>query len=253
MLHSADALAKLAARVRHLETLEAGVGADIPFVLGSAQYYAGLSAEIPVPRYAYHPDMLPAAPSAMDDEFNGAVLDAKWTWLNQGLATATLAESHLALVVPAVVGTSVRGIHQPAPATPWTATIQLRYQGFYQNYYQAGILLRESGTGKLQTFVLAYSGGFVILVQDYTDQTTFSSTWRNNVYPGADGYLRVTDDGVNLSFTWSLLGNGYWSNGVLVHARNRWFTVGPDQVGIGGESANISHEIQILSDWFRVT
>lgn len=51
---------------------------------------AGLSNEIVIPAWADHPDIAPAVPSAEDDEFNSAVLDAKWTTAHTGAPTVDI-------------------------------------------------------------------------------------------------------------------------------------------------------------------
>lgn len=64
-------------------------------------------------------DRPPAIPNSMDDEFYGSSLDAKWSWLDQGGATAVVDEGLLSFSLTENVN-RIRGIYQAAPVGAWT-------------------------------------------------------------------------------------------------------------------------------------
>lgn len=64
-------------------------------------------------------DLRPTTPNAMDDEFDDDSFDTgKWTWLDQGSATAEESNDQLRLTLPSD-SNRMRGIYQTAPSAPW--------------------------------------------------------------------------------------------------------------------------------------
>lgn len=64
-------------------------------------------------------DYPPAVPNALDDEFYGNALDAKWSWLDQGGATATVGDGVLSLRITETAN-RIRGIYQATPGGAFT-------------------------------------------------------------------------------------------------------------------------------------
>ena len=99
------------------------------FLLGSPDP-ANLPNSVSNPTVYLSPDVQPARPGTLDDEFNGASLNtAHWTWFNQNTATgnasATVANGLLTLTVPGSGTTSMNGITQPVPGTPWSVVLKV--------------------------------------------------------------------------------------------------------------------------------
>lgn len=64
-------------------------------------------------------DRPPAVPNALDDEFSGNALDAKWSWLDQGGAVATVGNGVLSIAITETLN-RMRGIYQAAPGGAFT-------------------------------------------------------------------------------------------------------------------------------------
>jgi len=129
-----------------------GGGQDL-FVLGSPDP-TNLPNSVSNPTVYLSPDVQPARPGTLDDEFNGASLNtARWTWFNQETAAATVANGLLTLTAPAAAGSSMNGITQPAPATPWTAVLKVNAMDLspMQPAPVSGLVLGDS-TGKFIVF-----------------------------------------------------------------------------------------------------
>jgi hypothetical protein len=65
--------------------------------------------------YEYPIDEPPASAHAMDDEFPGAALDAKWSWINQGPATATVGGGRVIMDSITSGAFSMKMLVQPVP------------------------------------------------------------------------------------------------------------------------------------------
>jgi hypothetical protein len=208
---------------------------------------------------AQAPDAPPTTPTTLDDEFNGTSLDPKWTWVNQGGATTSFKNGVLALNVPQVNGSNQRLIVQTAPGTPWEVTVKLL--GLYppSGTSSAGIVLRESGTGKLIRLVLVYSTGtFPTIGWGYgvfkdTNPTTFNAT----AFSIGDAsvqyqYLKVKDDGTNLIFY--LSPDGLIWNQVYSEGRTVFMAGGPNQVGLVSENNAVTGPaLEATFEFFRRT
>lgn len=101
------------------------------------------------------------------------------TWVNQGSATADSTKGYLTLASPADANNSNKMLVKSAPSAPYKFTVACLPTLLDVNYPSVGIAMRESGTGKLYlhhvSFELAIAGKFHVLVDKYTDPTTFSA------------------------------------------------------------------------------
>jgi hypothetical protein len=155
------------------------------------------------------PDAPPATSTAMDDEFSGSALDAKWSWVNQGTGTAAVGNGLLTMSLPAGATDNVRMLVQTVPAAPYEVTCKItgfnpERVGSNGNYL--GVALYD-GT-KVSLFCIKYdftSNSYQLVVANFTNVTTFSaaplattiSNWR--AFP----YLRVKVDSTNITFSTS--------------------------------------------------
>lgn len=162
---------------------------------------------------------------------------ASLTWGNQAFATA-VANAGGAIYMRELNTNSIPILYKVAPATPWTLKIGVvpgaSSHGTLGN--QAGLVCRESGSGKLIGFFGgngAAAGALGLELQKWNSFTSYSASYvgPQSIWPSPVLWLSLTDDGINL--TWGIAIDGqnfktFWSA-----ARNNWFTTAPDQVGIG--------------------
>ena len=225
--------------------------ANLPNSVANPTAYFGLDAE-------------PVTPGSMDDEFNGSSLDgARWTWFNQGGATAALGNSLLTLQDPANPGNDTRGIYQNVPNAPWTVVTKLVAMDMasYANYAQVGLFLIDSGSGRAITCALSVrttTPTFGFEFSNWSSGTTWNSFATS---PGMVGtmpgvtfpiWLKVQDDGTNITCSFSRTGTLYFPVGSV--SRTAWLSSsGPTGVGllIGSNGANAA--VNGTYEYFRQT
>lgn len=206
------------------------------------------------------PDLPPAVGNTESDEFDGVALDAKWVWINQGTATATVSASRLALKALAVSGNTFKILKQASSATPYTITVKFNFAVInVLNFETMGIVLRESSTGKFLLAGVHYNssvGGLLAILLRYNSPTSL-----NGNYPGIPIivpaghvprtalYFRVVDNGTTVvcSYSW---------DGVIFYqfesqTRTAFLASGPDEIGLGVNSDQTSFDTVMLVDWFR--
>lgn len=183
-------------------------------------------------------------------------LVANFTAVNLSGTTTSSASGAINLYAPA--GTDNIRMYMDSPAgTAWTRTLTFIPGMISANYTSAGMVLRESGTGKLKTWAISNeaTAGFdsSIISNLYSNPTTYTS----GSTPTARGYnfgsgqpvtLRIVSDATNLSYF--LLPDGITpvQLGASV-ARGTGFTSAPDQVGffVNANNANMDSYITAIS------
>ncbi len=208
---------------------------------------AGLSAEIVIPSFAGHPDIVPASPHAKDDEFNTASLDGKWSWLNQGSSAVAFNDPSGWATITPQTSTSWRGVTQAVPSGNWTVTAKLSAGfGHLQDGY-AGIWIHGGTDGTGDVWCIGKDGapGTVITRCEQIAGYSFSGTRSNTnaTWCVNAAYLRVTWDGTNLQ-TWISLDG-------IRYQRFTEFAPGytPTKFGVATKS-NSGYASSF--DWFRV-
>lgn len=207
-------------------------------------------------RESYIADIRPITANAMDDEFDGNVLNTTtppWVWNNQGTATATVTLGVLNLTNPSGA-TNQRGISQTAPATPYTFTAKIG-SNVSVPFGECGLFLRESATSKLEDLVVQNEGTPVsaMVVQRWTNNTTRSVVSRES-----DGYgfgypiyYRIQADGTNLNY--SVSSDGLVWTQIYTELKAAFFTTAPDQIGINSNAFGGTVPFTCSVDWFRRT
>lgn len=223
-----------------------GGGGDLTahYVIGAAD--ASLTNATVWPGLAAHPDTPPAIAGSLDDEFDAGSLNmTRWTWLNQGAATATLSKSRLLLTGDGS-STVMRGIYQTAPAAPWEVTAKIAPENLPQNYQFMGLIVWNTVLANGVWFGTFCSNQGVYVGQNNSYAYTNASP-RN--WPS---YFRLRYDGTNLLFSISNDG-AYWTQ-VYSVAATTYFTGGnlPNAVGLGVQLYS-SATGAISVDWFRRT
>jgi hypothetical protein len=166
-----------------------------------------------------HTTAVPAFPAT--DYFEGATLDTAgtrfsgatpWGWLNQGSATAVLAAG--AVFISGNSDGHVHAIIQAAPSTPWAYVARVAlFCSENSDQTIAGLLVYNGGTGALLEFGLVTTSA-LLSIFEFTNPTTFSAILTSAaVPPGAAStvqqewlYLRIANDGTNLTFGVSYTG-----------------------------------------------
>ena len=200
----------------------------------------------------------PGTPNTWDDEFvsdTGPSGSGMWSWVNQGTATYSVASGSLNINAPALNGDSLRILVKPwSDAGAWTITtkVNLLAQGIV-NYTQAGMVLRNSSTGKLVGIILTayttYATGMSIQLNNYNSPTSYSS---NIFAPGValqEVYLRLASDGTNLTASYSTDGIAFINFATVTIAS--WIgTI--DGIGLYANSSNsIGNAVTGSFAWIR--
>jgi hypothetical protein len=211
----------------------------------------------------------PATAGSLDDEFPGSSLNisTRWTWANQGTATATVSKSILTLSdTPQGSGSNIiRYIYQIAPATPWQVTTgPLVLTEVVSNFSAGGIVIQDGGTNRAILFgpqFAVVNGGESLVIAQYTDLNTVSSApWVSTYAFAKSRYLQFKDDGVNHTFYVSEDGINFYQ--VWQQSRTAWLTtsnriglsVYPDANSSAGTSTTLPvQNISVSFDWFRRT
>lgn len=166
-----------------------------------------------------------------------------FSWTNQGGATITQIEQGVYLEAPAAAGENLRLRTKTAPSAPYTITMGYIPNLLLQNYHTGGVVLRESGTGKIMIAGLGWNGALQPRVYAFTNATTYgsfntptpASTWFSQ---GAVHWIRVNRTGSTLTWYWTQDGI-HWRT-LLSEAMTTHFTTAPDEVGyavnVGGDT-----------------
>jgi len=168
-----------------------------------------------------------------------------FAWTNQGGATETTTNGFPYLQATTQNSNSIRIRRKAAPSTPYTVTAAFQARILNLNFFSAGILLRESATGKLEYINLASAAASVgINVTTCTDENNVVAHVYTYGIFGSGGFgdlywFRVGNDGTNLTYAFSE--NGYnFQVFTSTRAKNTFFTTGPDQVGYAINANNIT-------------
>jgi hypothetical protein len=191
----------------------------------------------------------------MDDEFDGSVLDAKWTTAYQGSQAATPSGGYLRFTNANLSGDHVGYIYQTYPATPCTFLIKTSIADWFNAGLTTSGICVADGTGKIVAFTVgATGGGSGATVQYWTNPTTFSSTPYNNTNFNIFAkwhYMQISDDGTNLTFSTSETGIEFFPRFVV--GRTAFLTAGPTRIGVLSYSQLTGVTFPVLYDWFRRT
>jgi hypothetical protein len=116
------------------------------------------------------------------------------------------------------------------PASAWTLVVRMEYNLPRVSFGQMGIALRDTVSGRCQTFGVASSDGQTY-VSNFNGLSGFSSTPASFTPNGVFPWYRVVFDGTNLIY--SVSKNGKQWLRVLSQAATAWLTNRPNQVGVG--------------------
>jgi len=165
-------------------------------------------------------------------------LVSAFSWVNQGASTANNTSGGLYVQAPIGAGDNKRMLLKALPTTPWSIVVGLLPQFFAVNYCSGGLVVRDSGSGKLITIALltnSSNGALGFSVDYYNSPTNYSSTPFAENAVTCPVFFKLRDDGAN--FTWSLSRDGVnWSQ--IWQASRTAFLASPDQFGLEVDSNN---------------
>lgn len=210
-------------------------------------------------------DVFGSSFTSCDQEFDRTgsptTLPSGWSWVNQG--SASFVERFGAGLVrhPGAAGDDVKGAVVSLSGAPaaWRAVAKLGMAKRDTNYFDAGLMLRESASGKLVTFVHISTGTAadssvinVFGVSKYNSPTSYNS--------GFGSRYRAASLGGPLYMAIEKVSSSSWKFEVSPDGI-AWFTImsaidvssfiTPDQVGFGASMVG-SQPGDIACHWFRL-
>lgn len=218
----------------------------------------------------YGPDSYTFYPAYVaNDEFNTGTLDTTgtrfsgaeaWTWLNQGPTTATQSYGGLVLAKTYDSG-EWTFIFQNSPSTPWKYRCKITLGGMerYQNYYSAGLAVRNSSNQRITTISLAYINGHIVRHARGDADHGSSTIWiadKNVLDVSRQNYLELEHSGTELITRWSPTGHDgtfqeLGRENVTTHHNNPIGTVNQIGLGIQHDRSADTGEFYAIVDWFR--
>lgn len=225
------------------------------------------------------PDQPNPTPQTADDEFTGATLNARWSWLNQTGGSTTASASfdgytNLTLSTPADSSANLKALIQPisnlaSGATTWSVTAKITGAVQYYASYSAGshaftqisgnvgyigLTLYESGTGKLVNWVIL--AGTSVAYTVYASVSSATSISNQITIPfqplyGPANYLRISTDNTNYYFWFSYNGRAFYYGGSV--ALTAHFTSKADHIGLMVDAQTSACPVGLMCDWFRDT
>lgn len=170
-------------------------------------------------------------------------INGDFSWVNQLSATVTTTYGGVFLNCPGTTsGQNMVIRKKTAPSTPYTIEVMILPSLFAKTDLGYGILFRESGTSKLvslffQTYNTAPS--LQMFIGKHNNDTSYNSNGTTAVNLGEfPRWLRMGNDGTNISFDFSPDGRNWWN--FYTVAKNDFFTTGPDEVGFFAYPSNNS-------------
>ena len=218
------------------------------------------------------PDSHPVSPMAADDEFEGTVLDTSgtrragatpWAWVNQNSASIAFSQGSMMLTEHVNSAEDVNFIVQAITTSSSAWRYRAKISGLMRaSYNNGGIMLRESGTGKICEFGLViYAGAAQIWVEYAAGPTSggtasfqvgFTAVWPFGI-AYASGYLYLEVELASGTIHFRISNTGLDGSFIELNsaAQTTFFTTTPDQIGLGGYSFNASTPGILFADWFR--
>jgi hypothetical protein len=205
-------------------------------------------------------DIPPLTPDAMDDEFNGATLDSKWTILNQYTGqTIDLVDGFLVMETPMGMVHRRLAVVQSTPSGNWTIRAKMAIACLAWNFFGVGLIARRT-TGNIDKSVWAglishSSYGMWSGFAQNLDGENGGSEWDLCNFEHQEFYLELKYDGTHL--IWSISVTGVRFREIFSQAVADYLGGVPDQIGInlhcydavgGGGWGGLAS-----FDWFRRT
>lgn len=153
-----------------------------------------------------------------------------FSWVNQGSASASQVGESIYLLDPLHSGTSIRMMVMSVPSPPFTVTAYLIPALWHMSYNAAGLVWRESSSGKVVTAgfrAAQYGPSYSAYAMRYNSPTSYNSTQFFADMPDIPRWIRLEDDGTNRKTYLSVDGD-HW---ILIDSISRTNFMTPNQVG----------------------
>lgn len=160
--------------------------------------------------------IFPMEPPVLDD----------FTWVNQGTSTATEERGAITLVPP--LDYQQHMLVKSPPSTPYTITAGFLFGGF-ANANFLGLCWRNSSTGQIQAFYMLMRNVAALNRAAWSSNSAVAGDQYIVYPPGALFWLRIHDDGTNITMSWS--SDGYNFSVYEVLDRTNYLTT-YDQIGV---------------------
>jgi len=190
-------------------------------------------------------DMKPDDPDVMDDEFDDGSFDtSKWTWMDQGSATASESNDSLFLTLPDDTN-RVRGIYQSSPTAPWVFRAKVIYPLGDPGRVFGGLFAGVSTSGEIRGVGIYGESG----VRTLTWSTPSSSVaaWgiavANKNYMPKHAWVQLAHDGTGLTSGYSPDGQGFRQTGALA-------SFSPTIIGLAIANDALP-DVTFSFEWFR--
>lgn len=182
-------------------------------------------------------------------EYVEAPPTTSWSWVNQNSATVTTVRSALTFRAQQINGTGSTLYVRTAPSAPWTLTVRLVLNIRDVNFWNHGIIARESATGKFVSCGFAVTPAF--RYARWSDPNTISANTDIGFSTAAllnTIYIRLVDDNTNLS---AYYGDGYNFYLIDQQARTSHMAGGADQIGIllNKNNSTATYDYVTLRSW----
>lgn len=168
-------------------------------------------------------------------------IDANYTWVNQGSALTSSANGSVVMTLQGAGSKQGRLRVLAVPATPYKITALLACVTEPIDYYNFGLIWRNSGAGTFVAFEMGQSTTYNMAVSKYNSPLSFNSSYKNVVantlmQTGRPLWLRIADDGTNRLSSYSFDGSTFYT----WHSVGRTDFLTADQVGwyVNNQNAN---------------
>jgi hypothetical protein len=165
---------------------------------------------------------------------------ASWAWLNQKGATLDEQAGTVLLSVPVSATESMTARVKTLPTGTPIITTGFFGMPFVNVYSHAGLILYESATGKAVAIHFKTGAGRLdgrFAVRKNTSLTAFSAEAFASAYVFITAgifYVRAAITATQYALSYSY--DGLYFHAALTENKNAFFTTGPDQVGIMGQT-----------------
>jgi len=198
-----------------------------------------------------HPDNPPTSPDAMDDEFDGASLDAKWTQINYvDETTEAIVHSRYFLTDAARSDPQICGIEQ-AISGNFIVRAKFEIESPTSDYNGVGIGMKNSANGRYEWLgIIHYSSyGYLSPTRFYlSDATTYEGEESIDAWAIRSAfYLEIENDGTNLYSRISTSGHNFFLMQTIAIAD--YLGAAPTDIGIFMYREDAA--LAISCDWFR--
>lgn len=178
-------------------------------------------------------------------------VSGNFSWVNQVSASVSAANGGLTITGPGVAGINIQAQVVSLPSAPFTIDMLIAEftLGSGANF-NGGVILRESGTGKLETFGSNASVGINTLsVTQWNSPTSFANAAKNATlgvpfFPNG-WWVRITNDNTNLKCWFSTDGTTWVE--FYSEAVGAFFSVAPNQIGIYFDSETTGNVQQMVT------